>query len=229
MPPAGVPQPDAAERASTASWVESQLTANSGPAASIPRRLNRAEYRNTIRALFDMPDFELPASFPNDGTAGGFDNLAQDLTVSGPLLAEYVALAARIADDVLPHEAPSASAPRKAYALSPTAFDSSAGSAVADRAFRIVSSRNMASAAAWPSRFEAAHSGVYRVTVRASVFQSEGMFYAPREKGVRLGLYARPKTGQFYAPFGDLRKVAEFSQIERSVTFCVVILDRLQH
>ncbi|MDE0102346.1 MAG: DUF1588 domain-containing protein [Bryobacterales bacterium] len=211
MPPAGAPQPDSGERARTASWVEAQLLAHSGPAASIPRRLNRAEYRNTIRALFDMPEFELPASFPADSSGDGFDNLAHGLTVSGPLLAEYVALAARVADEVLPPKAPPESAPRKSYALSPTAFDSSAGRAVADRAFRIVSSRNMASAAAWPSRFEAAHSGVYRVTVRASVFQSEGMFYAPREKGVRLGLYARPKTGQFYAPFGDLRKVAEFS------------------
>ncbi len=211
MPPTGAVQPDAGERASTVSWVESQLLSHSGPAASVPRRLNRAEYQNTIRALFAMPEFELPASFPSDSSTDGFDNLAPGLTLSAPLLAEYVALAAGIADEVLPPEAPKSSVPRKTYSLSPTAFDSSAGRPVGDRAFRIVSSRNMASAAAWPSRFEASHSGVYRVTIRASVFQSQGMFYGPRERGIRLGLYARPKTEQFYAPFGDLRKVAEFS------------------
>ncbi len=210
MPPDGAPPIAPAERGRAVAWVEGRLLANSGPAASIPRRLNRAEYENTVRTLFGMPGFELPASFPADSSPGGFDNLAKGLTMSAPLMEQYVDMAAQIAVEVLPRAPREMRADPKTYALSSVAFDSSAGRAVEGRAFRIVSSRNMASAGAWPSRFEVTESGVYRISLEANVFENERMFYAPREHGVTLGLYARQKTEDFYAPFGDLRRIAEF-------------------
>ena len=210
MPPEGAPQPTDGARARVVSWAESQLLAHSGPAVSVPRRLNRVEYQNTIRSLFGIAEFTLPHSFPSDRTESAFDNLAPGLTLSAPLLGQYVALATQVADEVLPPAGRAVAVPQKTYQLSSTAFDSSAGWPVGDRAFRIVSSRNMASAAAWPSRFEAVHSGVYRVTFHARLFESEGMFYERRDDPVRLELYARPKTDQFYAPYGEIRKLAEF-------------------
>ncbi len=57
------------------------------------RRLNRAEYNNTIRDLIGV-DFNPADPFPEDPSAGGFDNIGQALTVS-PLHAEMYYQAAR--------------------------------------------------------------------------------------------------------------------------------------
>lgn len=59
--------------------------------------------------------------------------------------------------------------------------------------FRVVSSRNMASNAAWPNRFEATQSGVYRIRVDAMLFHSDAMHYAKPQTPLQLGVYARPR------------------------------------
>jgi Protein of unknown function (DUF1592)/Protein of unknown function (DUF1588)/Protein of unknown function (DUF1587)/Protein of unknown function (DUF1585)/Protein of unknown function (DUF1595) len=65
------------------------------PGRITARRLNRTEYRNTIRDLFGV-DFQATQEFPTDDSGEGFDNLADVLTIS-PLLAEkYLAAAERI-------------------------------------------------------------------------------------------------------------------------------------
>src|SRR5688572_1237965 len=65
------------------------------PGRITARRLNRAEYRNTIRDLLGV-DFQTAQEFPADDSGEGFDNIADILTVS-PLLAEkYLAAAERI-------------------------------------------------------------------------------------------------------------------------------------
>ena len=210
MPPATANQPSEEEREQMVEWLRGRLLAHSGVGGGVPRRLNRAEYANSIRDLFGMSDFALPHSFPSDDTSHGFDNVGSGLVLSPPVMAQYLELASRIADELLPPDTGLGTANTKAYKLSSTAFDSSAGRAVEGSRFRIVSSRNMASAAAWPSRFEATESGVYRVSFEAQIFESEGMFYAPRTAPVRIGLYARPKIDNYYAAFGDIRKLAEF-------------------
>ena len=57
------------------------------------RRLNRAEYANTIRDLLGV-DFD-PEAFPEDPPAGGFDNNGSALTRS-PLHLELYYDASRI-------------------------------------------------------------------------------------------------------------------------------------
>ena len=210
MPPATASQPSAQERAHMVEWLKGRLLAHSGVGGGVPRRLNRAEYENSIRDLFGISDFALPHSFPSDDSSHGFDNVGSGLILSPPVMAQYLELATRIADELMPTGTGPGKPNTKTYNLSPTAFDSSAGRAVEGSRFRIVSSRNMASAAAWPSRFEATQSGVYRVSIQAQVFETDRMFYAPRAEPVRVGLYARPKIDSYYAPFEDLRKLAEF-------------------
>ncbi len=210
MPPSGAVQPTAEQRARMLSWLESRLLAHSAVGGGVPRRLNRTEYENSIRDLFGMTAFVLPHSFPSDDSSHGFDNVAEGLVLSPPVMAQYVELATRIADDLLP-PARGAELPKtKTFTISPPAFESSAGQPADGTRFRLVSSRNMASAAAWPSLFEAQHSGVYRLAIRAEIFEREGMFYEARTEPVRVGIYARPKIDHYYAPFGDLRKLAEF-------------------
>jgi len=65
------------------------------PGRITARRLNRTEYRNTIRDLLGV-EFQATQEFPTDDSGDGFDNIADVLTIS-PLLAEkYLAAAERI-------------------------------------------------------------------------------------------------------------------------------------
>ena len=56
------------------------------------RRLNRIEYRNTIRDLIGV-DYDTTAEFPPDDTGHGFDNIGDVLTMSPLLLEKYIAAA----------------------------------------------------------------------------------------------------------------------------------------
>src|ERR1700722_507098 len=54
------------------------------------RRLNRAEYRNTIRDLVGV-DFDPTEDFPADDVGYGFDNIGDVLTISPLLMERYLA------------------------------------------------------------------------------------------------------------------------------------------
>jgi hypothetical protein len=59
------------------------------------RRLNRTEYRNTIRDLLGV-EFQASQEFPTDDSGEGFDNIADVLTISPVLAEKYLAAAERI-------------------------------------------------------------------------------------------------------------------------------------
>ena len=61
------------------------------------RRINRAEYNCTIRDLVGV-DFSPAGTFPEDAPAGGFDNIAEALTISPLQLELYYSAARRILD-----------------------------------------------------------------------------------------------------------------------------------
>lgn len=105
MPPDGEEQPSQAEKQLLLSWImRYPFGAGSGqldPGKTTLRRLNRLEYRNTIRDLMGV-DFDTSVEFPPDDSGDGFDNNADALSIS-PLLAEkYVAAAAEIVDRAVP-------------------------------------------------------------------------------------------------------------------------------
>ena len=101
MPPPGRPRPDVETLRAITTSVVSQLdaAAERTPYAGRPviRRLNRTEYGNAIR---DLLAFEMPASaeLPDDGIAGGFDNIGDALSISPVLLERYLRVARKITD-----------------------------------------------------------------------------------------------------------------------------------
>jgi len=102
MPPEKEPQPEAAEVGRVVDWITSQTIRAElakRERAVVLRRLNRAEYRNTIRDLIGV-DFDT-ASFPQDPPAGGFDNNGGALTVSPLHIEMYLAAAQQILDRAL--------------------------------------------------------------------------------------------------------------------------------
>ena len=100
MPPKGVPRPaqlDAAIQYVQAAFDKADLSIKPDPGRVTARRLNRAEYTNTIRDLLDV-DFHAEKSFPTDDLGSGFDNVGDVLTISPVLMEKYLSAAARIAD-----------------------------------------------------------------------------------------------------------------------------------
>lgn len=105
MPPTAS-QLTEADRLRVATWIDSYLTAtacSTGPSAYAvaPRRLNRREYRNTIRDLFGL-DIVAADFFPADESGGaGFDTNGDTLYLPPMLIERYLEAATKILDRVL--------------------------------------------------------------------------------------------------------------------------------
>ncbi len=102
MPPEKSPQPSPAEVAAVVDWITEQTVRAElakRERSVVLRRLNRDEYRNTIRDLIGI-DFDI-SSFPQDPPAGGFDNNGRALTVSPLHLEMYLAAAQQILDTAI--------------------------------------------------------------------------------------------------------------------------------
>ena len=94
MPPKGVPQPTADEREAFAEAVRGAFRrADAGkprdPGRVTIRRLNRAEYNNTVRDLCQI-EFEPADNFPADEPSHGFDNQGDALSLSPLLMERYL-------------------------------------------------------------------------------------------------------------------------------------------
>lgn len=101
MPPADEPQPAAGERATQARWIREHLAVVDcqgprDPGRVTIRRLNRLEYRHTIRDLVGV-DYQPADDFPADDVAAGFDNIADALTLAPVLMERYLSAAEAIA------------------------------------------------------------------------------------------------------------------------------------
>jgi cytochrome c551/c552 len=99
MPPAGLPHPDAAVTAGFSQSLEGSLDAESAahpnPGRPAIHRLNRAEYSNAVRDVFDL-DINAAALLPGDDSGYGFDNIGDVLSVSPALLDRYLSVARKI-------------------------------------------------------------------------------------------------------------------------------------
>ena len=101
MPPEERPRPEKLEIDTVVAWIEAILKDDAAVVKSDPgrvtiRRLNRAEYKNTIRDLLGV-DFEPAETFPADDVGYGFDNIGDVLSLSPVLMEKYLAAAEEIA------------------------------------------------------------------------------------------------------------------------------------
>ena len=107
MPPReeNAPRPADAEIETIARWIKYEAFAidpkDPDPGRVTARRLNRIEYRNTIRDLMGH-DFNAEAEFPPDDSGNGFDNNGDVLTISPLHLEKYLAAAEEIVGRAVP-------------------------------------------------------------------------------------------------------------------------------
>jgi hypothetical protein len=102
MPPKNKPQPTREEKEFFINWIENTLTrvdcspsAPKDPGRVTIRRLNRAEYNNTVRDLCGV-DFKPAEEFPADDVGYGFDNIGDVLSFQPILLEKYMAAADKV-------------------------------------------------------------------------------------------------------------------------------------
>jgi hypothetical protein len=93
MPPPGTPKPPADETSAVTGWLESEFARQDAsikpePGRAFARRLNRAEYNNTMRDLLGV-DLHPADNFPADQAAYGFDDIADALNIDASLLEKY--------------------------------------------------------------------------------------------------------------------------------------------
>lgn len=101
MPPKGKPRPTAAEYDSAVTAIRTLVErVEEAALAKTPRamrRLNRAEYANTVRHLFGIA-YRPGDDFPADVALHGFDTVADGLTLSPALVEKYLAAANAVLD-----------------------------------------------------------------------------------------------------------------------------------
>lgn len=105
MPPLGKPRPGALELDKINAWLDAvvfQIDCNAprDPGRVTIRRLNRAEYNNTIRDLLGVK-FQPANDFPQDDVGYGFDNIGDVLSLPPLLMEKYLAAAEKIVDKAL--------------------------------------------------------------------------------------------------------------------------------
>lgn len=108
MPPPDEDAPTDTERQTLVAWIDSAIFPvdpdNPDPGHVTLRRLNRTEYRNTIRDLLGV-EVDTAAILPPDDTGYGFDNIGDTLTLSPAHLERYFD-AAETALDLAIHVGP---------------------------------------------------------------------------------------------------------------------------
>ena len=105
MPPEGVARPPQDRLDALVKFVQGQFAradalVKPDPGRVTAKRLNRNEYRNTIRDLLAV-DFRADEDFPTDDSGYGFDNIADILTVSPLLMEKYLNAAEAISSRAL--------------------------------------------------------------------------------------------------------------------------------
>jgi mono/diheme cytochrome c family protein len=104
MPPPGMPKPTPAAVDSFATYLEDSLdkasAANFNPGSVRIHRLNRAEYSNAMRDMFDI-DVDAAGLLPSDDIGDGFDNIASALKVSPSFLDQYIMAARAVAKQAI--------------------------------------------------------------------------------------------------------------------------------
>jgi hypothetical protein len=105
MPPKDSPQPTEIDRQPVLAWLADytnkiDLLTPPNPGHVTLRRLNRAEYNNTIRDLLGV-DFKPADAFPVDEAGYGFDNNGDVLSIAPLLMDKYLASATRVLDEAI--------------------------------------------------------------------------------------------------------------------------------
>ena len=105
MPPKEKPRPPADDVNTATRWITehaaaAEIARRAAEGRVVMRRLNRAEYANTVRDLLGV-EVDLSDLLPLDTSTSGFDNSAELLHTSSYLMRSYLDAADRVLDEAI--------------------------------------------------------------------------------------------------------------------------------
>jgi len=166
MPPEGKSQPTNEQRDVIVKFVDDQVMwvdeTRPDPGHVTLRRLNRAEYNNTIRDIFKT-DTRPAQAFPPDDSGYGYDNIGDVLSLSPMLMEKYLRAARKVTEEGIWIKAPA----RTSSQTSGYDFYDKAGKSTMD-----VPLRRMSSNGTVGLKVKVEESGIYRVKFNVSAQQA---------------------------------------------------------
>ena len=179
MPPKGRPRPPADDSAALTSWISARADAaerarRATEGRVVLRRLNRAEYTNTVRDLLGI-DLDLREKLALDGSMDGFDNVGSALHLSSFALERYLE-AADAALNVAIADRPAPAKTKTRYCLK----NQHAVKIYGNEFYRVLDDDTVVmfvsthDTTVWLSQFYPRDRGNYRFRISASGFQSSG-------------------------------------------------------
>jgi mono/diheme cytochrome c family protein len=217
MPPVNKKPLTPKEKQTLLSYLDAQLAQHTTIGGTQPRRLNRIEYRNSIRTVFQMSQFELPLGFPRDTRDHGFDTVSEALVLSPPLLEAYQQVAWQIADELFPPAQKKPPVTTWKASVEDLVLSFSAATIHGD-ALRLASrSPDIMRSCTWPSKIEITTSGTYRISISTSAFRPKKgappMLLQVRARDVAANDRSRAKI------FRLLKEIPVTSETPATVTF----------
>jgi hypothetical protein len=167
MPPEDAEPLSESDKSRLLTWLDHLLNtvdcSNIDPGRVTIRRLNRTEYRNTIRDLTGV-DYRPSENFPGDDVGYGFDNIADVLSLPPILMEKYLDAAESIITDAIVDPA----TPQYEVSIAGNKFRGGSASAISN-ATRCLFSNSRVFA-----NFDVPKTGDYVIRVRAFGDQVEG-------------------------------------------------------
>jgi hypothetical protein len=177
MPPPGQNAPTGDERHAILDWIDEAVfyvdPSRPDPGRTTLRRLNRTEYDNSIRDVFDV-DLRPAEQFPTDDAGYGFDNIGDVLTLSPLHLEKHLAAARQVATEATRLSPPF----RLGVDLSPEHLAVFAGSPQLVEDDKVMLLRNPEDEVG--ADVEVEHPSVYRILVRLAVSGDDKPTARPR-------------------------------------------------
>ena len=227
MPPKKEPRPAPAQLAAAGGWLRTALLAadrqrQQTEGRVVTRRLNRAEYENTIRDLLAI-ETPLKEMLPEDNSAHGFDNIGAALDVSSVLMERYLEAADAALDAAMPRALRIEPATlRYSYLDDDNLLKQLGDKTVLKRDDGVV----MFSSGYMPTfvrKFRAPADGLYRVRASIYAYQSQKPVVMVALGGdVVTGRGETHTIGFFDAPLGQPIVVEFIDRIARYATFKVM-------
>lgn len=217
MPPKDKPRPPAAEVQAVIQWISeragaAELARRATEGRVVLRRLNRAEYANTVRDLLGV-EVDLADLLPPDTSTSGFDNSAELLHTSSYLLRSYLDAADRVLNEAIANQ-PQPWLLKKRFDIREEKSVKPTGSV-----YRHVDD-GVAIFAAWESanirvtmwNFRSHVRGKYRFRISGYGFQSEGKPINFRVTAGTLKEVTEERLIDYFAVPADQPTVIEFTE-----------------
>ena len=217
MPPKDKPRPPAKEVEAAIKWIgaragAAEIARRATEGRVVLRRLNRAEYANTVRDLLGV-EVDLTDLLPLDTSVSGFDNSAEALHTSSYLMRSYLDAADRALDEAIANK-PRPYQIHKKFDIREEKSVKATGSVYrhVDDGVAIFASWESANIRVTMWNFRSHVRGKYRFRISGYGFQSEGKPVNFRVTAGTLKEVTEERLIDYYAVPADKPTVIEFTE-----------------